>query len=128
MRELLGGEEVFVKDTYGTVYLPGRVTKVTPKGFVDVLIGDSACPVRFRPDGRESGATPFRCRHLDDLSFTEREANNAALKRIEYAAHLLNAVRLKETVRGTWSKESLLSLVNELEARVHDARTATEAI
>lgn len=124
------GDKVYVSrmGSWATYFYAGTVKNVTPKGFIDVLVGASTETTRFRPDGCELGGGGFRDYAIDSMPFEERSAEIAKEGRAKYAAGLLGEVKLAGEVRHTWGKESLQKAVEELAVKLEAARAAVEAI
>lgn len=125
------GQKVYVKyfGSWRWFYTTGVVSKVTPAGMVDVIIGHQSTSTRFRPNGKvqklkDLYSTDYE---LDDISYEERVALIASEDRAKNAVNLINLVKA-ENVRETWGKDGLLAEVNRLQELLMAARTAVEGI
>lgn len=124
------GDEVYLARTGGweTYYTKGKVVKVTPSGAVDVLIGSSMEPTRFRPDGYKQGGDRYRDYQLDHIPFVERTALLEQWERAKHAAAMIRSVVPKDGVNARWDKEGLTTEVTRLQTLLDTAKAAVEAI
>lgn len=122
------GDKVYIRHmgSWDATYTPSTVTKVTPKGLVDVVVGADTKPRRFLITGNEQGCSWKYMNSLDTLPFDERTALLAQVERTKLAAAAINEVRAD--VRYNYGKTSLLKYVEQLEQAVAKARALTEAI
>lgn len=130
----VAGQEVAIQSGYGrgTVYFGYKIARVTPKGQVVIEIPAmgtiAARERRFDADGYEMGSSAGKF-NRDRLVFdvAAARANAEREKRSALAAGLLNDINA-DRVRSTYSKESMLKVVADLEAQLAAARAAVEAI
>jgi ABC-type transport system substrate-binding protein len=108
-------------------YFGYKVTKVTPSGQVVVQHESDGYERRFDAKGREMGKSS---NYPDSIHFNVVELRAAEDKRGREAtaAAAINAVKVEETVRGTWGKESMEVRIANLEALLAAAKAAVAAI
>ncbi len=122
------GQEAVISHvgSWSTHYAFGyTVSKVTASGQV-VVVRDGK-ERRFNKDGREMGTSSS---YPDRINFNVEEIRAAEAKRAREAtaASAINAVKVQESVKATWGKESMVSKIAELEALLAAAKAAVEAI
>lgn len=131
MRKLTVGEKVYVvhSGSWSCSYHEGTVVKTTPTGYVDVQIGFASKPTRFKPDGREMGASYSYAEQIDDTPFEERKAQLEQEQRAAKATAALQKVHFEVGGRfAHWGKEELQKKAAELQAALDEAKQLIEAI
>jgi hypothetical protein len=113
--------------TYGHRYIKMEVVAVTPTGRVSAKREGAMNAVNFDNKGREMGADVYRRKELD-FDIAGVEARMAAKEARRNAAHAINAVKLSQDARDTWSKESMLEEISRLETLLAAAKEAVAKI
>lgn len=129
LKALKAGDKVFIAHYYGgwsgPGYTPSTISKITPSGIIDVLIGFSKEPTRFSAEGRERGK--FSRRQIDtEMTFAEREADLERNKRIEAANAALQSIAPEKLRRP--ERSDLVKEIERLRILLEKADKLIEAI
>jgi hypothetical protein len=122
-KQLVVGQKVFVVQYYSwgnDSYTSGVVSKITPSGFIDVLIGCSASPKRFYCVGKERGE--YSNRYLDDMPYEDRKVDIARREKLSEANNALSKIA-SEKMRNP----EKIDLVKEL-ARLRSILDSVQAL
>lgn len=122
------GQEAVISHvgSWNTHYAFGyTVSKVTASGQV-VVVRDGK-ERRFNKDGREMGTSSSYPDHIN-FNVAEIRASEDKRGREATAAAAINAVKVSESVKGTWGKESMEAKIADLEALLAAAKAAVAAI
>lgn len=107
-----------------------RVTKVTPTGQVTVeftMENQRVSTLKFNNRGYEMGTSGYSLRQIyaDVAGIREQVASK---HRASKAAEALNDVALQEKCRSTYSRESMVEMLEQLQAKLDAAKAAVAAI
>jgi len=103
------------------------VIKITPKGYIDLKIGEQEKVVRFRPDGSGLNESRYYGYRIDQLTFSERLQEKHKEEKLNSAARLIKEVVITDC-RACYGKTAMEKMVAELQEKLNKAIEAVNEI